>query len=225
MKHIFLRAPLALAPLALAACIGPFARTSPYAYDKKGELVEFNYAWSAEASADRSLGRRLRADLERSFKAAEAAAVADRAQAAAANRPFRAHRYNRRWTTAGQSARLLSLDGRLQSFTGDDRPIEIADALLWDRRTRSEVAPASLFTSNEALDRLVRVPACNRDREGCPPFFADKLVLTDNNRNRRFDHVRFAVRGSKDIVLPISATLLAAIKPTYRSSFEVAQPQ
>ena len=220
MKHLIL-----LAPLALAACVGPLARTSPYAYDKKGDLVEFNYAWSAESSASRPLVGRLRADLERSFKAAEAAALADRAQASAAKRPFRAHRYNRRWTTAGQSARLLSLDGRLQSFTGDDRPGERADALLWDRRTHSEVAPASLFTSNEALDKLVRVPACNRDREGCPPFFANALVLADNNRNRRFDHVRFAARGSKDIVLPISATLLAAIKPTYRSSFEVAQPQ
>ena len=230
MKHFFLRAPwalapLALAPLALSACIGPFARTAPYAYDKKGDLVEFNYAWSAEASADRTLARRMRLDLERSFKAAEATAMADRAQATVANRPFRAHRYNRRWTTAGQSARLLSLDGRLQTFTGDDRPSEGADVLLWDRRTRSEVAPASIFTSNEALDRLLRVPTCNRDREGCPPFFANTLVLTDNNRNRRFDHVRFAVRGGKDIVVPISATLLAAIKPTYRSSFEVAQPQ
>ena len=220
MKHI-----LFLAPFALIGCATLFGPTSPFAFDRKGELVEFNYAWSAEATAQRTLARRLNADLERSFKAAEAAALADRAQAAATKRPFRAHRYNRRWTTAGQSARLLSLDGRLQSFTGNDRPSERADALLWDRRTRSEVAPASLFTSNDAPVRLLRVPACNRDRDGCPPFYANNLVMTDNNRNRRFDHVRFAVQGSKDTVVPISATLLAAIKPIYRSSFEVAQPQ
>ncbi len=216
---------LILVPLALAGCTTLFGPTSPFAVDRKDDLIEFTYAWSAEASANAALARRLRGDLETSFRAAEAAAKADRAQALALNRPFRTHRYDRRWTTAGQSARLLSLDGRVASLAGDNRPGEKADALLWDRRTRSEVAPASLFSSNDALDRLVRVPTCDRDREGCPPFFPHALVLTDNDRNRRFDHVRFAVQGSKDIVQPISATLLAAIKPIYRSSFEVAQPQ
>jgi hypothetical protein len=223
MKHI-----LILAPLALSACIGPFARTSPYAYDKKGELVEFTYAWSAEATANRPISRRLRADLERSFKAAEAAALADRAQAAAANRPFRAHRYARRWTTAGQSARLLSLDGRLTTFTGGASSDHGAEALLWDRTARAEVPPASLFTTNEALDQLVRLPACAKT--DCPAPAALALVLADDDHNRRFDHVRLVAthsdrEGSEAIELPITATLLAAIKPAYRASFEVAQPQ
>ncbi|MDQ3139534.1 MAG: hypothetical protein M3Q15_02275, partial [Pseudomonadota bacterium] len=160
-------------------------------------------------------------------------------------------RYSRRWTTAGQSARLLSLDGRLMTFTGGAPPNHGADALLWDRSTRAEVRAASLFSSNEALDRLVRVPGCaildseRAKRRGatikrggafadCPALAALTLVLTDANRNRRFDHVRLVAahagagsysEGSSDISLPITATLLAAIKPAYRASFEVGQPQ
>lgn len=251
MKHILLRASLALAPLALAACIGPFARTAPYAYDKKGDLVEFNYAWPAEVTANRPLARRLRADLERSFKAAEATAMADRATASAMNRPFHGHQYSRRWTTAGQSGRLLSLDGRLLTFTGGAHPDHSADVLLWDRAARAEVRAASLFTSGNALDMLVRLPGCaildaeRTKRRGaavgggdalsaCPPLDALALVPSDGDHNHRFDHVRLVapngvagpyVEGTYDISVPITATLLAAIKPVYRAGFEVAQPQ
>ena len=240
----------ALSPLALAACIGPFARTAPYAYDKKGDLVEFSYAWPAEVTASAPLTRRLRADLERGFKAAEATAMADRAAATAMNRPFNGHQYSRRWTTAGQSARLVSLDGRLMTFTGGAHPDHGATALLWDRSARSEVRAADLFSSKSALEALVRVPGCAildaeraRRRGGagggdafaaCPPLDALALVPSDNNRNRRFDHFRLIaphgvagahVEGSYDISVAITPTLLAAIKPAYRAGFEVGQPQ
>ena len=65
MKQILL-----LAPLALAGCATIFGPKSPFALDRKGELVEFNYAWSAEASAVPTLVRRLNSDLETSFSAA-----------------------------------------------------------------------------------------------------------------------------------------------------------
>ena len=250
MKHLLLRAPLALAPLALAACIGPFARTAPYAYDKKGDLVEFNYAWPAEVTANATIVRRLRADLERSFKAAEATAVADRAAATGMNRPFVGHRYSRRWTTAGQSPRLLSLEGRLLTYTGGAHPDHGADSLLWDRSARAELRTANLFTSKSALDSLVRQPGCKildaerAKRRGaavgggafaaCPSLDAMALVPSDGNRNRRFDHLRLIApngvagpsgEGSYDINVAITPNMLAAIKPAYRAGFEVAQPQ
>ena len=240
----------ALSPLALAACIGPFARTAPYAYDKKGDLVEFNYAWPAEVTASGPLTRRLRADLERAFKAAEATAMGDRATATEMNRSFYGHKYSRRWTTAGQSPRLLSLDGRLMTFTGGAHPNQSAEGLLWDRNARAEIKPERLFATADKLDALVRVPGCamltsERARRlsavaspgdvfsACPTTgFA--VIPSDGNHNRRFDHIRLVaangvagayVEGTYDISVPITATLLAAIKPAYRAGFEVAQPQ
>ena len=58
------------------------------------------------------LVRRLRGDLETAWSAAIDAAQADRAAAQAAKRPFDGHQFNRRWITAGQSPRLLSLEGQ-----------------------------------------------------------------------------------------------------------------
>ncbi len=248
MKHPFLRASAVLAPLALAACIGPFARSAPYAYDKKGDLVEFNYAWSAEVSANPVLRRRLRADLERSFTASAAAAETDRASAQAAGRPFHGHQYSRRWTTAGQSARLLSLDGRLLASTGGAHPDHSADGLLWDRASRAEIKPDRLFTNGSSLQTLVRVPGCamlaseRTRRLGNVPATGEManpcptegvaVVPSDADHNRRFDHIRLLapngsagayVEGTYDLSVPVTATMLAAIKPLYRAGFEVAQ--
>ena len=40
MKHLLL-----FAPLALAGCATLFGPRSPFAVDRKGDTVEFNYAW------------------------------------------------------------------------------------------------------------------------------------------------------------------------------------
>lgn len=242
-------APLALLSVALAGCATLFGPRSPFAVDRKGDTVLFNYAWPAEASAIPSLVRRLRGDLETSWNAASSRAAADRAAADAANRPFRGHEYSRRWTTAGQSPRLLSLEGQTMSFTGGAHPSHGTDALLWDRRTRTEIKPERLFGSGD-LERLVRDPYCatlageRARRRGSPvrpgdsfsncPRLAELAVIpADGNANRRFDRIRLVAahavagphaEGRYDIAVPVTPALRAAISPAFRSSFEV-QPQ
>ncbi len=246
MKRILL-----LAPLALAGCATLFGPTSPFALDRKADTVEFNYAWSAEAAAIPLLVRRLRSDLETSWSAASATAVADRAEALTANRPFKGHKFSRRWTTAGQSARLLSLDGQTLIVTGAEQPSHGADALLWDRSRRRELKAASLFASEDEYRKLIHGPYCvtlNGERakrrgspgragdtfSDCPRLGALSVVAADGNGNRRFDRFRLIAasgiagnpaEGRYEIAVPVTATMLAAIKPAYRSSFEVVQPQ
>lgn len=242
MKPITLLA--ALAPIGLSACATLFGASSPFAYDKKGDLVEFNYAWSAEASRQPALVRLLRRDLESQFAATTAAAQADRASATAGDRPFHGHSFARRWTTAGQSRGLLSLDGRTSSFTGGAHPNHGAKALLWDRRAGREVTFASLLASPQSLAAL-RPAYCSalgaeraRRRAGvamgapftdCPRFDQLTLVPADRDRDGRFDTLRIIadpyvagpyVEGFYVIERPVGASLLAALKPTYRTSFE-----
>jgi len=245
MKQILL-----LAPLALTGCATLFGPSSPFALDRKGDLVEFNYAWSAEASANPVLIRRLRSDLETSWSAASSTAQADRAAALAAKRPFNGHRYSRRWATAGQSSRLLSLEGQTVIFTGAE-PSHGAEGLLWDRSTRAEIKAARLFTAGSSLEKLVHIPFCvtlegeRAKRRGAPvragdpfsqcPKLSELAVLpADSNANRRFDRFRLIApngiagayaEGRYDIAVPVTAALRAALKPAYRSSFEVFQPQ
>lgn len=240
---------LVLAPLALAGCATLFGPTSPFAVDRKDDLIEFNYSWSAEASAVPSLTQRLRGDLETAWRAAAAAAQEDRAEALAMKRPFNGHRFNRRWTTAGQSSRLLSLEGSALNFSGGAHPNHATEALLWDRRTRTEIAVERVFASSDDLAKLLRPPFCvtlqgeRARRRGalqagnsfadCPELRRLAVIPADSNANRRFDRFRLVAangvagayaEGRYDIAVPVTAAMRAAIKPAYRSSFEV-QPQ
>ncbi len=242
---------LILAPLALAGCATLFGPRSPFAIDRKGDTVEFNYAWSAEASATPPLVRRLRSDLETAWSAASTTAQADRAAALAANRPFNGHQFSRRWTTAGQTSRLLSLEAQTLISTGGAHPSHGADALLWDRRARAEIKAERVFSARDDIDKLVRAPFCvtlegeRAKRRGaavrpgdafsaCPQLRELAVVPADSNANRRFDRFRLVApnavagayaEGRYDIAVPITAALLAAIKPAYRAGFEVSQPQ
>ena len=239
-----------LAPLALAGCATLFGPKSPFAVDRKGELVEFNYAWSAEASAVPALVRRLNSDLETSFSASSVTAKADRAAAEAAKRRFNGHQFNRRWTTAGQSPRLLSLGAETLNFTGGAYPSHGSDALLWNRLTRREIKVERLFRANNDLEKLVHAPFCvtlegeRAKRHGaavqagdasskCPQVSKLAVLPIDSNANRRFDRFRLiaspgavgVAEGRYDISVPVTAELRSALKPAYRSSFEVIQPQ
>jgi hypothetical protein len=249
MKPITLLA--ALAPLSLGACAALFGSASPFALDRKGDLVEFNYAWSAEASRQPALVRQLRRDLEASFAATTAAAHSDRADAKATGRPFRSHSFSRRWTTAGQSSRLLSLDGRTSTFTGGAHANHGSKALLWDRRLGREVTLASLLASPQSLTTLLRPAYCSAldaerlRRRGpamraggpfadCPRLDQLTLVPADRDRDGRFETLRMIAapylagpftEGYYVIDQAISARVRSELKPAYRASFEGVQPQ
>jgi len=244
MKPITLLA--ALAPLSLGACATLFGPTSPFAFDRKGDLVEFNYAWPAEASRQPALVRQLRRDLETSFTATTAAAAADRASAKVSDRPFRSHSFSRRWTTAGQSPRLLSLDGRTETYTGGAHPNHGASALLWDRRLTREVTLASLLSSPQSLATLrpayCRALDAERARRRgdvragamfmeCPRLDQLTLLPADRDRDGRFETLRWIAdpyvagpysEGYYVIDQPVGAGFRSALKPAYRASFEAA---
>ncbi len=248
MKPTLLLAPLAFA---LCGCATLFGPTSPFAVDRKDDLIEFNYSWSAEASSIPILVRRLRGDLETSWSAASRTAQASRAEAMAAKRPFNGHTFSRRWTTAGQSSRLLSLEGQTLILTGAAQPAHGAEGLLWDRSTRTEIKAERLFAAGNDLGKLVHTPFCvtlegeRARRRGvpvragdafsqCPKLSELAVVPADSNANRRFDRFRLIApngvagpyaEGRYDIAVPVTPALRAALKPAYRSSFEVFQPQ
>ncbi len=239
--------------LLLSACSGPFGvrpRTPPYKFGDKGDLVDFNYSWSAEASAIPALEKHFRALLDKAWREELAAAVADRARAAAARREYGGHIFSFDWNTAGQSRRLLSLEGLSSTLTGDLHPNHATAALLWERRRNTAITPSALLASPARLPSLVQAGFCKGlDRERakrravaprparvrlCPAINAVTIVPSDTNANGRFDSLRLTAdpetagsyaEGVYLVVLPVSAGFVAALKPAYRSSFEVGQPQ
>ncbi|MCW3796842.1 DUF4163 domain-containing protein [Sphingomonas sp. BN140010] len=207
----------------------------------KDKYLDFSYKWSTEAAAVTALDRRFRTD---------AAQQRRRYAVMARQDPRLPYAFDRSWTTAGAGTRLLSLSSLTYSFTGGAHGNTGIKSLLWDRRLAREVTLNTLLQRSGWWDGAIRQPFCTLlDRErtkrrqepvkrsdlfgDCPPLKDVSLVLADSNKNGRFDRVLVIAdpyvagpyaEGSYEIGLPLTAAMLARLKPEYRSSFEPQPP-
>ncbi|MFC7537429.1 hypothetical protein ACFQPG_08625 [Sphingomonas sp. GCM10030256] len=224
---------------------------APVTIASKDDLLDFRYRWSTEAAAVPGLDRRFRADAAKE--------KAQALQTATANRGIRQKMgtatpggdfFFRNWTTAGQSPRLLSLEGETSIHTGGAHPNSGTTALLWDRRLGTPIGlDAILFRAgwwNAALTRpfCVLLDRERRKRRGemvrrsdpfgdCPALHELTVTLVDKDRNGRFDHARMTAdayvagpyaEGEYVISLPLTAAMIYRLKPEYRPSFEAQSP-
>ena len=222
----------------------------PFVVSSKDGLLEFDYGWPAEAAAIPALDARFRDEMEQGRTEALATAEDDRALRRTGDAPFNAHMYSRSWTTAGQSPRLLSLISETHFFTGGAHPNHGVDSLLWDRATHKEIGVADLFDPPTRFAALVSKPWCDslngerikkrgeQPKPGemfwdCPPLDDLAIVPLDDDKDGLFEGIRFSAapyvagpyaEGQYDVDLPVNATLMTAMRPEYRASFEL-QPQ
>lgn len=209
------------------------------------KALEFSYEWSAEAAAVQALDKRFRADLDKVYKEALANARDDREAARGQKRDFNGHYFSMQWTTAGETARLLSLQGELGTFEGGAHPNTSYDALLWDRKLNRQINMGALLTGRGNFAALTRTAYCKAldaeratRREGeklggefdeCPKYTDLAIAPVDKNANGRFDSIDFVaspyvagpyVEGEYEVELPVTARLIEALRPEYRESFE-----
>lgn len=207
--------------------------------------LEFSYAWPAEAVAIPALDLRLYTQAKKALAEAQANAREDQNLAREQKRDMMPHDFSMAWETAGQTMRLLSLEGSFGEFTGGAHPNHGSSGLLWDRKLDHEIAVVALFSTGAQFAGLTRPDYCQRlnaeraeRREGeklggdfdqCPKYSDLAIVPSDKNHNGRFDRIRFIaspyvagpyVEGDYEITLPVTAKLIAALKPEYRLSFE-----
>lgn len=219
----------------------------PVKVEQDTKALEFSYAWPAEAAAIPALDRRFRREMEKSLREARANAVEDEQLARSQQRDFNAHYFSVEWATAGQTQRLLSLQSDTGSFTGGAHPNTSYGALLWDRRLGHEIDVGSLFSRAQDFGALTHSTYCKaldaeraKKREGekldlpefnaCPNYSELAIAPLDGDKDRRFEAIDFVaspyvagpyVEGEYSIVVPVTARMVDALKPEYRSSFEV----
>jgi hypothetical protein len=232
---------IVLAAMALISATG-----TPHKVVRKTSALDFSYVWPAQAVAIPALDMRLYKDAQAKLVEAQKNAAEDQALARKDKRDFNAHFFSVQWRTAGQTRRLLSLQSEDSSFEGGAHPNTSYDALLWDREARRAIPIGSLFTRLADFAGATRAVYCEKleaerlkRREGekldlpdfsaCPKYSDLAIAPTDRNRNGRFDRIDFIaspyvagpyVEGEYEVVVPVTAKLLAALKPEYRSSFE-----
>jgi Deacetylase PdaC len=226
-------------------CTGA-AAAKPVTIQRNGSTLEFSYGWPAQAAAIPALNRHFRSAMRKALQEQRENA-ADERQAAQENHfPFRKHEFSMQWTTAGRTPRLLSLKGELAWDSGGAHPNSSTEALLWGRRLDRQISVESLFSRSGEFASLTRLNYCRKldaerlkRREGqklggefdkCPKRSDLAIAPVDTNRNSRFDAIDFIaspyvagpyVEGEYSIRLPVSRRIIAALKPAYRSDFEV----
>lgn len=218
--------------------------------ERSSPTLDFAYAWPVEAAAIPALDAHLRADLDKAFREERKNATEDFTLSRSDGREPLRHEFSLGWESAGQSPRLLSLVGAIYSFSGGAHPNHGSESLLWDRSSGQPVKASDLFAALSDLDRLTRAAWCTgidseraKRREGealggqfdqCPALADLAIVAADKDKNGRFDTLDFLadpyvagpyVEGDYEVALPVSAAIIAAIKPDYRASFEVQRRQ
>ena len=215
------------------------------AVEESSELYEFDYSYPAEAGRIRELkawldedGAKLRTQLM---------ADAREGQAAAKEGGFEYHTYasGKKWLKVAETPRFLSLSAELYDYTGGAHPNHGYDALVWDKRARRRLAPLDLFVSAAAFDAALQPKFCDEldkersKRRGEPVkrdgsmFYdcikpSEQTAILGSSNGKLFDKIGILigpyaagpyVEGDYEFTFPVTAKLLAAVKPEYRAAF------
>lgn len=234
--------PNAIDEVATDAPPSPTGRTEK----DENELYAFGYAYPDAAAAIPALKDLLDRRLEAAKAELASAAKSDQAEARKAGYPYRLHSFDTTWKIVSDLPDFLSLSAEIYEFSGGAHGMSNFDALVWDRRTNASAAPAAFFASKDALRDAIQMPFCDAldrqrarrrgepvQRDSGQPFtecidpVANTLILGSSN-GKTFDRIGVLVapyeagpyaEGSYEVTLPVTARVMAALKPQYRSSF------
>jgi hypothetical protein len=177
----------------------------------------------------------------------DASARSGKADAAKDGFPFHAYERQAEWKVVTDLPGWLSLSSTLYEFSGGAHGMTNYDALLWDREADTARKPGDLFASQDVLRDAIQAPFCDMldqqrakkrgepvQRSGqmfteCIDPTAQTVILGSTNR-RTFDRIGVLVapyeagpyaEGSYEVTVPVTAKVIAALKPEYRAAFSM----
>lgn len=223
----------------------PAPPAKPFAVSQKNDLLEFVYAYPAQAAAIPALVSKFGKDQEVIRADAIKMAREDKDAARQSGFPFHAHSLETRWTVTADTPRFLALESESYVFTGGAHGMTGYDALLWDKTHKRETRFDLLMTSKPAFAAAIHDRFCTAldkaraDKRGAPVVRGDdeftqcidpmKSVLVPTSKDGKLiDGVTVVIgpydagpyaEGSYDIALPVDAAMRKAIKTEYQDAF------
>lgn len=218
--------------------------------DESNGLYEFAYAYPAPAAAIPALKTSLDADLVNQRARLVADARQGRREAREGGFPYHPHSRSVTWQVVADLPAWLSLSALVDAYAGGAHPNHWFDQLLWDKSAGKRQNPLELFTSKLALSQAIRDDFCreiDRQREerrgekvvrSSEDPFSDCLDPTDHaailgsSNGLTFNRIGVVVppyeagpyvEGSYEVTLPVTAAVLAAVKPEFARSFSPVQ--
>jgi hypothetical protein len=216
------------------------------------ELIEFEYKYPAAAAAIPALKKHFDAELDTRRRDLTKDATEARAAAKTGGYPFHAYGYWVEWRTVADLPGWLSLSAEISTYTGGAHPNHWFDALVWDKQAGKRLDPAAMFTSKTALSRAIKAPFCRaldaqrREKRGgdgklgggigefdqCIDPLENATLLLGSSNGKAFNRIGLLVppynagpyaEGSYEVTLPVTAAVLATVRPEYRATFVTAR--
>lgn len=218
------------------------------AVEEKNDTYEFSYKWPAAAGANPKLRAWLEANRDKTRAALKREAEEWKEEAAKDNFPFNPYSSDTEWKVVADTPGFLSLSSEFYVFSGGAHGNTGFDALLWDRHTDTQRKPADLFDLAR-LKTAIQPAFCNAidkqraEKRGekvvrssamfddCIDPIEQTLILGSSNR-KAFDRIGVLVgpyaagpyaEGAYEVTLPVTAAVMAALKPEYRNAFVIGK--
>ena len=207
------------------------------------DLIEFAYAYPADAARIPELAKALDEDRATKREALVAAAQRDKDAAEKDGFPYRKHSHLQTWQRVTSTPRFLSLSAEIGTYSGGAHGMQTFDTLIWDRNRRKRMKPLDLFQSSAAFDAAVRDAFCAGIKRAkaakgieeapdsvfakCPPASAQTLWLGSSD-GRYLDRLTIAIapyeigayaEGSYQINLPMTGALVKVVKDEVARDF------
>ena len=216
--------------------------------EEETDDFRFEYAYPAEAGNVPELARVLDARLERLRVQLAEQSAQGRADARGNGFPFNKYSMQITWSVVADTPRFLSLSAETSSYTGGAHGNYGFDSMVWDKEGKQVLLPAEFFTSLSALEAVLGESLCQMlDAERAKrrgeeaesmaegPFgecvaLSDTTLLLGSSNGRAFNRLGVMIgpyvagpyaEGSWEFTLPVTAEVLATVKPEYRDAFAV----
>lgn len=235
------------APTASASATASATSGGAVMVESDNGALAFSYKHPAEVGAVPELAAMLRAEADTSRTEAQRMALEDRASARTDGYSFNPHSLGVEWQVVTQTPRFLSLSSSFYTFTGGAHGNYGFQGLVWDREKVARLAATDLFVSKAALKAAVLKPFCTalddeRRKKGiekpeeesvfprCVDPVGEATIVLGSTSRRKFDRIGFLMdpyvagsyaEGSYEVTLPVTAAILAAVRPEYRADFAV----
>jgi len=209
---------------------------------------QFDYFYPAAAARVPSLRKWLDADLVKQKREIQGFAAEEKKNAREGGYDYHQVYISVGWSTVTDLPGWISLLAAIETYEGGAHPNHAFDAVLWDKQAGRARAVSDLFISKDALRKAIRADFCrelDKQREEkrmekvthatddpfevCIDPFESTVILGSSTR-KAFDRIGIEiapyaagpyVEGEYEVTLPVTAKILALVKPQYRKFFAV----
>ena len=212
------------------------------------DLYSYELSYPAAVARIPALATRIEEGAAKAKAEMIAEAKSAQTDAKANDFPFNPHSYGEEWQVVADLPSYLSLSNAFYSYTGGAHGMYGMAGFVWDKANGRGFASEELFQSlgylgSQMGDTLCSALNAERVKKGMEPMegegsvfpacpsLDEATILVGSSNRKTFDRITVYfgpyvagsyAEGAYELDFPLTEAMLEAVKPAYRSSFNIA---